>query len=174
MLHEMGIETGIDLERLIAASRAVQEVLGRPLGAHLLTAGPVDWGGDAEAAAFLRGMNLGDRRITNADLRAALRVARLRVRRHLPGRAATSSSRPPGVEAQAVERIEEGPRRTASAMPSRPCSGPRPSSRKIVAEEPFDPKAVAASKGKLPGVAAGEEAPPAAARKAGAGTRDRR
>jgi hydroxymethylglutaryl-CoA lyase len=43
MLHEMGIETGIDLEKLIEASRAAQEVLGRPLGAHLLRAGPVDW-----------------------------------------------------------------------------------------------------------------------------------
>ncbi len=43
MFHEMGIETGIDLEALLGASRAVQEVLGRPLGAHLLTAGPVDW-----------------------------------------------------------------------------------------------------------------------------------
>ena len=43
MLHEMGIETGIDLPRLIEASRAAQETLGRQLGAHLLTAGPVDW-----------------------------------------------------------------------------------------------------------------------------------
>jgi hydroxymethylglutaryl-CoA lyase len=43
MLHEMGVETGIDLERLIDASRAVQELLGRPLGAHVLRAGPVDW-----------------------------------------------------------------------------------------------------------------------------------
>jgi len=43
MLHEMGIETGIDLVRLIDASRAAQEVLGRPLGAHVLKAGPVDW-----------------------------------------------------------------------------------------------------------------------------------
>ncbi|HSS04746.1 MAG TPA: hydroxymethylglutaryl-CoA lyase [Solirubrobacterales bacterium] len=48
MLHEMGVETGIDLPRLLEASRAAQEVLGRPLGAHLLTAGPVDWlGGQA-------------------------------------------------------------------------------------------------------------------------------
>lgn len=48
MLAEMGIETGIDLPRLIEASRAAQEVLGRPLGAHVLTAGPVDWlGGQA-------------------------------------------------------------------------------------------------------------------------------
>jgi hydroxymethylglutaryl-CoA lyase len=43
MLHEMGIETGIDLSLLIEASRAAQEVLGRPLGAHVLRAGPVDW-----------------------------------------------------------------------------------------------------------------------------------
>jgi hydroxymethylglutaryl-CoA lyase len=43
MLHEMGVATGIDLARLLDASRAAQEVLGRPLGAHLLTAGPVAW-----------------------------------------------------------------------------------------------------------------------------------
>ncbi len=43
MLHEMGVETGIDLPQLIEASRAAQEVLGRPLGAHVLKAGPVDW-----------------------------------------------------------------------------------------------------------------------------------
>jgi hydroxymethylglutaryl-CoA lyase len=43
MLHEMGIETGVDLPKLIAASRAAQEVLGRPLGAHVLRAGPVEW-----------------------------------------------------------------------------------------------------------------------------------
>ncbi|MGN6256534.1 MAG: hydroxymethylglutaryl-CoA lyase [Solirubrobacterales bacterium] len=48
MLHEMGIETGIDLEKLIAASRAAQEVLGRPLGSHTLVAGPVDWRDDSE------------------------------------------------------------------------------------------------------------------------------
>jgi hydroxymethylglutaryl-CoA lyase len=43
MLHEMGIETGIELARLVAAARAAQEVLGRPLGSHVLTAGPVEW-----------------------------------------------------------------------------------------------------------------------------------
>jgi hydroxymethylglutaryl-CoA lyase len=45
MMHEMGIETGIDLPRLLDASRAAQEVLGRPLGSHVLTAGPVQWRG---------------------------------------------------------------------------------------------------------------------------------
>ena len=49
MLHEMGIETGIDLPRLLEASRAAQEALGRPLGAHVLTAGPVDWLGGQSA-----------------------------------------------------------------------------------------------------------------------------
>jgi hydroxymethylglutaryl-CoA lyase len=43
MLEEMGIETGIELTALIAASRAVQDLLGRPLGAHVLRSGPVDW-----------------------------------------------------------------------------------------------------------------------------------
>jgi hydroxymethylglutaryl-CoA lyase len=43
MLHEMGVETGVDLLKLIEASRAAQEVLGRPLGAHVLRAGPVEW-----------------------------------------------------------------------------------------------------------------------------------
>ncbi|HKI67585.1 MAG TPA: hydroxymethylglutaryl-CoA lyase [Solirubrobacterales bacterium] len=49
MLHEMGIETGVDLPRLLEASRAAQEALGRPLGAHVLTAGPVDWLGSQSA-----------------------------------------------------------------------------------------------------------------------------
>jgi hydroxymethylglutaryl-CoA lyase len=43
MLEEMGIATGVDLERLLECSRRVQEVLGRPLGSHTLVAGPVDW-----------------------------------------------------------------------------------------------------------------------------------
>jgi hydroxymethylglutaryl-CoA lyase len=43
MLHEMGIETGVDLAALIDVSRAAQEVLGRPLGSHVLSAGPVQW-----------------------------------------------------------------------------------------------------------------------------------
>jgi hydroxymethylglutaryl-CoA lyase len=43
MLHEMGIATGVDLESLLDASRQVQRVLGRPLGSHVLLAGPVEW-----------------------------------------------------------------------------------------------------------------------------------
>jgi hydroxymethylglutaryl-CoA lyase len=43
MLHEMGHGTGVDLEALLGVARDVQAVLGRPLGSHLLTAGPVVW-----------------------------------------------------------------------------------------------------------------------------------
>jgi hydroxymethylglutaryl-CoA lyase len=43
MLHEMGYDTGIDLEKLVACAREAQKVLGRPLGSHVLTAGPVEW-----------------------------------------------------------------------------------------------------------------------------------
>jgi hydroxymethylglutaryl-CoA lyase len=43
MLHEMGVETGVSLDRLLEAAQAAQEVLGRPLSSHLLTAGPVVW-----------------------------------------------------------------------------------------------------------------------------------
>jgi hydroxymethylglutaryl-CoA lyase len=43
MLHEMEIETGIDLEKLLEASRAVQTVLGRRLASHTLIAGPIEW-----------------------------------------------------------------------------------------------------------------------------------
>jgi hydroxymethylglutaryl-CoA lyase len=43
MLHEMGYETGIDLAKLVECARQAQRVLGRPLGSHVLTAGPVEW-----------------------------------------------------------------------------------------------------------------------------------
>jgi hydroxymethylglutaryl-CoA lyase len=49
MLHEMGIETGIDLPALLACARRVQEILGRPLGSHTLVAGPIEWARDAAA-----------------------------------------------------------------------------------------------------------------------------
>lgn len=44
MLHEMGVETGVDLDALVACARRAQEILGRPLGSHTLVAGPVGWG----------------------------------------------------------------------------------------------------------------------------------
>lgn len=39
-LHAMGVTTGIDLDRLLAASRRVQEVVGRPLPGQIVKAGP--------------------------------------------------------------------------------------------------------------------------------------
>jgi hydroxymethylglutaryl-CoA lyase len=43
MLHEMGVQTGIDLAALLSCARRAQQILGRPLGSHTLVAGPVDW-----------------------------------------------------------------------------------------------------------------------------------
>ncbi len=49
MLEEMGIDTGVDPAAVVRASAAVQEILGRPLGSHVLTAGPVDWSGPEQS-----------------------------------------------------------------------------------------------------------------------------
>ena len=43
MLHEMGHDTGVDLGALLECAREAQRVLARPLGSHLLSAGPVNW-----------------------------------------------------------------------------------------------------------------------------------
>jgi hydroxymethylglutaryl-CoA lyase len=43
MLHEMGIETGVDLDALLDAAREVQRMLKRPLSSHTLVAGAIDW-----------------------------------------------------------------------------------------------------------------------------------
>src|SRR5439155_7269696 len=40
LLHEMGIETGIDLERLIDCARLAQDLAGRELPGKVLKAGP--------------------------------------------------------------------------------------------------------------------------------------
>jgi hydroxymethylglutaryl-CoA lyase len=42
MLHEMGIETGVNLEKLIECARLAQELVGRPLDSHVAKSGPVD------------------------------------------------------------------------------------------------------------------------------------
>ena len=51
MFEEMGVKTGIDLDRLVEAASAAQEILGRPLGSHVLSAGPVDWSGSEGAGS---------------------------------------------------------------------------------------------------------------------------
>src|SRR4051794_22254519 len=43
MLDEMDIATGIALPRLVEVAETVRDHLGRPLGSHVLTAGPVEW-----------------------------------------------------------------------------------------------------------------------------------
>lgn len=43
MFHEMGVDTGLDLERVIEAASAAQSTLGRKLTSHSIVAGPVLW-----------------------------------------------------------------------------------------------------------------------------------
>ena len=43
MVEEMGISTGVDLNLLLSAVETVAAQLGRPLGSHTLSAGPIDW-----------------------------------------------------------------------------------------------------------------------------------
>lgn len=42
MLHEMGIETGVNLERLIECAWPTQDLVGRPLEGLVAKAGPVN------------------------------------------------------------------------------------------------------------------------------------
>lgn len=57
MFHEMGVDTGLELARVIAAARAAQQVLGRTLTSHSIIAGPIDWhlsSGQARAPRAVR------------------------------------------------------------------------------------------------------------------------
>jgi hydroxymethylglutaryl-CoA lyase len=45
MLHEMGVETGVDLARLIECAKLAQDLVGRPLDARVSKVGPVNHGG---------------------------------------------------------------------------------------------------------------------------------
>jgi hydroxymethylglutaryl-CoA lyase len=49
MLHEMGVETGVDLSRLIECAKLAQELVGRPLDARVSKVGPVDHKGAGTA-----------------------------------------------------------------------------------------------------------------------------
>lgn len=41
-LHAMGVETGVDLSRLLDTARRVEQIVGHPLPGHILKAGPWD------------------------------------------------------------------------------------------------------------------------------------
>lgn len=43
MMEEMGIDTGIDLERLLDCARLAKDLIGRPLPGHLTSAGKISW-----------------------------------------------------------------------------------------------------------------------------------
>jgi hydroxymethylglutaryl-CoA lyase len=40
LLHAMGVATGIDLDRLVAVSRRVEQIVGRPMPGQIIKAGP--------------------------------------------------------------------------------------------------------------------------------------
>lgn len=46
MFEEMGIHTGIDLDRLLDCTRLAQDLIGRPLPGRLVLAGKISWQGD--------------------------------------------------------------------------------------------------------------------------------
>ncbi len=43
MLEEMGVDTGINLQKLIGAAELAQQIVGAELPSHLLKAGPASW-----------------------------------------------------------------------------------------------------------------------------------
>lgn len=43
MFHEMDVETGLDLAKIIDSAREAQSVLGRKLSSHSIIAGPITW-----------------------------------------------------------------------------------------------------------------------------------
>ncbi|MCU1475731.1 MAG: hydroxymethylglutaryl-CoA lyase [Subtercola sp.] len=49
MFEEMGVDTGLDLNRVIESAREAQAFLGRKLTSHSILAGPVDWTGTLAA-----------------------------------------------------------------------------------------------------------------------------
>jgi hydroxymethylglutaryl-CoA lyase len=49
MLHEMGVETGVDLSKLIECAKLAQELVGRPLDARVSKVGPVNHSGSGRA-----------------------------------------------------------------------------------------------------------------------------
>lgn len=50
MLHEMGIETGMDLQKMIDYVKLAQDLVGRPLDGHVAKSGPVNHTGLARPA----------------------------------------------------------------------------------------------------------------------------
>ncbi|MCA1690169.1 MAG: DUF1697 domain-containing protein [Actinobacteria bacterium] len=117
----------------------------------------------ADHAAFLRGMNLGGRRITNADLRAQFETMGLDDVGVFRASGNVVFAAPNETEAGLCARIEEAlAAGLGYAVPTYLRTAAEV--RAIAAEEPFPPAEVAASKGKLQ-VALLLEAPSAPAKK---------
>ncbi|HEX6115742.1 MAG TPA: DUF1697 domain-containing protein [Solirubrobacterales bacterium] len=113
----------------------------------------------ARVAAFLRGINIADRRVKNDDLRAAVEavgfeeVAIFRASGNVVLEAGGASP------AEVTRRLEEGLERELGFGEVRSFVRSGPQLRAIAGHEPFTPEQVAASKGKLQ-VALLAKAPP--------------
>ena len=150
MLHEMGIETG-DRPRG-PAGRLPRRPAGcsaGPLGAHLLTAGPIDWGGSLTGPRVPAGNE--PRQSPDHQRRAAhpFRPARPRARRGPSGRRQRRLRRVRGFggEADRADRGRGSRLASATAVPTMLRTGAELA--EMAAVEPFEPAAVEASAGKL-------------------------
>jgi len=54
MMEEMGVSTGVDLDKLLAAARFAQEVIGSELPSYVLKAGRPNWQGQPQSTASCR------------------------------------------------------------------------------------------------------------------------
>ena len=110
MFHEMGIETGLDLQKVIDAARRAQAVLGRKLTSHSIVAGR-----SSGPRTHWRFRNEQPRRIRHRG-RAGHRAGHRHRsgRRRLPG-----GGRRPEPGDRHPDRQETSPRRAAPPSPSR-------------------------------------------------------
>ena len=68
MCEEMGVETGLDIDRLIEVAKLAEEVVGRPLPGHVMRGGTLR-AAKQKAAAEGRGMNAETLACPEFDLR---------------------------------------------------------------------------------------------------------
>ncbi len=61
MLGEMGMDTGVDLDKLLDCARYAQSLVKRELPGHLVAAGRIDWRGRSDRGVRSNRSNQGDR-----------------------------------------------------------------------------------------------------------------
>ena len=120
MLHEMGVETGIDLERLLGCAAGRRRCSAGPLSGHLLTAGPVDWHRFLSVSRFLMPRGRSWRSSPRRRIPAPAPDARARRRAGGVPRGAAAAHRPPGARgARTPPAARAGGRAALRDPPSR-------------------------------------------------------